>query len=220
MRARAPRAALLFALLLGVGALAGWVVAHLAEAWFLDNLDRPAVEFFARRHSSGTNAVFRAVTTMGAGWFVTAGVIVAALVSWWATRSSRWPFFFLTVGAAQMAGHNALKALLRRPRPDLDPVIEIGGHAFPSGHATTSAGLFLAIALYVGTVAVRRRSLVWGVATLLAASVALSRVYLGVHWPTDVVAGLGLGAGIVAIAVRLFELPGGRNEAPEGTVEE
>ena len=203
-----------------MGAVAGWIVAHLLEAWFLDHVDRPVIEFFARRHSSGWNGIFRAITTMGAGWFVTAGVVLAAFVSWLATRSSRWPLFFLTVGAAQMAVHNALKAIVGRPRPDIDPVIDIGGHAFPSGHATTSAGLFFALALYLGTVALRRRRLVWASASILAASVALSRVYLGVHWPTDVVAGLGLGAGIVAIAAWVFGLPARRNEGGEGAVGE
>jgi undecaprenyl-diphosphatase len=76
--------------------------------------------------------------------------------------------------------------------------------AFPSGHATDAAGFFLAAAFVLAiTIAHRRRIqlLVVAAGVVLAALVGVSRLVLGVHWPSDVVAGWALGTAIAIAAV-------------------
>ena len=103
-----------------------------------------------------------------------------------------------------------LKAVTDRPRPfevlpEADPLLGgIVSSSFPSGHAATSAAGAVALALLV------RRAL--PALALLAAAIAFSRVYVGVHYPLDVVAGAALGAAVtlaLAALVRALRTPGG-----------
>lgn len=86
-----------------------------------------------------------------------------------------------------------LKDLFQVPRPGIPHLVEAGGWAFPSGHAQIAATIWLLLALELA------RRWLWPVAILLIAGVASSRVYLGVHYPADVVAGIAVGA-VVAVA--------------------
>ena len=90
-----------------------------------------------------------------------------------------------------------LKYVFDRPRPDLVPHAQVVyTSSFPSGHSMMSAVVFLTVgALLAGVQTnLRLRAYLLGVAALLALLVGASRVYLGVHWPTDVLAGWTAGA--------------------------
>jgi undecaprenyl-diphosphatase len=128
-------------------------------------------------------------------WLVLAAVLCAVY--------KRWGTFLLTVAAVALADliTLALKRLVDRPRPFIryaDPKVLVPiphDPSFPSGHSATSfaAATMLAFA-FPGFAPVL---------LVLAAAVAYSRVYVGVHYPLDVIAGAALGA-LVAIALRLL----------------
>jgi undecaprenyl-diphosphatase len=99
-----------------------------------------------------------------------------------------------------VAGGTLVSTLLKlgfdRPRPDLVPHGSfVYTSSFPSGHSMMSAVGFLTLgALLAGTLETHAmRIYVIGLAVLLTAAVGVSRVYLGVHWPTDVLAGWAAG---------------------------
>lgn len=95
------------------------------------------------------------------------------------------------------ASSETTKALYARPRPDLVPhAVHVYTGSFPSGHSTLSAACYLTLAMLVASLEPRRRTkaLAYGLAGSVLVGVGFSRVYLGVHYPSDVLAGWCLGA--------------------------
>lgn len=90
----------------------------------------------------------------------------------------------------------ALKALFARTRPDVvDHLVTVGGASFPSGHSANSAIVYLTLAGLLTQVVRGRatRRYFQAAALALVAAIGTSRVYLGVHWPSDVLAGWSFG---------------------------
>lgn len=100
--------------------------------------------------------------------------------------------FVIAATATGFVVSAGLKALFQRPRPDMVPHLMKAVHSsFPSGHSMMAAVVYLTLgALLARMVADRRlKFYVLGVAAMLTALVGVSRVYMGVHYPTDVLAG-------------------------------
>jgi membrane-associated phospholipid phosphatase len=157
-------------------------------------------------------AAARAATTAGSSLVVD---VVAAVVALALLIARLWRGAVLVVVArlGELASTTAVKDLLARPRPTLvDPVDHAAGYSFPSGHAAGSAAVYGALLLLVLPRAARwARALLLAAGTLLICAVAASRVLLGVHYPSDVAAGMALGlawVGVAALLVTRFR-PGG-----------
>jgi len=103
------------------------------------------------------------------------------------------------VVVAIVAGYSlsmTLKALIARPRPDIVPWLShVHSSSFPSGHSMMSAVVYLSLGLMLSDLTSRRlvKTFVVVAPLTISALVGLSRVYMGVHYPTDVVAGWWLG---------------------------
>ena len=141
---------------------------------------------------------------------LTLRLVCAAAMAWlvW-LRSAWWTALWLAATCALgTLLQQALKALVNRPRPVWpDPVDSAHYASFPSGHAMTATvvcGLLLWLLHDHGA-----GRAVWRTAMALAvisvAGVGLTRVWLGVHWPSDVLGGWLLGALVVAVAVGAYE---------------
>jgi len=112
---------------------------------------------------------------------------------------------WLLLGLTTLGLQEGLKVVVARPRPHLWPwLIAPSGYAFPSGHALASATFYPLLARDVGRRWPAGRLLAWSLAFLLALFIGVGRLYLGVHWPSDVVAGWALGAGQTALALSLL----------------
>lgn len=144
----------------------------------------------------------RDITALGGFTLLTITTIVAVLLLLFHDRRREALVFGATVVLAQ-ASSELLKALYDRPRPSLVTHGSIVySQSFPSGHSTLSAATFFTLATVVASVETKKRTkaLIFGLAILFVVTVGVSRVYLGVHWPTDVLAGWALGASWALVA--------------------
>ncbi|MFH5926199.1 phosphatase PAP2 family protein [Roseomonas xinghualingensis] len=131
---------------------------------------------------------------------------------------------FASVATGLLLSH-ALKWGFDRPRPDLVPHgASVYTQSFPSGHAMLSAIVYLTLGALLARVQTERRvkAYLLLVATLLSLIVGASRVYLGVHWPTDVLAGWAIGAAwallcwLILLRLQRRNLRARRPSLPEG----
>jgi undecaprenyl-diphosphatase len=158
--------------------------------------------------SDGLTAVMQSVSAIGAG---EVEIPIALLLSLRLSLIRRRPEA-AGYAAATLSGwavYGVAKWIFQRPRPHVIPRIPGAGggwYSFPSGHATM-APLVFGLGLLIWSAPWPRQTRVW--LLLLAAVCSLligfSRVYLGVHWPTDVVGGLLLGTGWAAMWVWWWE---------------
>lgn len=176
----------------------------------LVSADGPIESFLISRRSAPLTVTLRVFTSLGSAPVVVPVLIGVGLVARRARGSWR-PLLFLAVTVAGATLTSAvIKIAVARPRPVSGALVRALGYAFPSGHSTTAAATWLAIAVVLGSL-VRHRAiqvLVGTVAVVVVVLVGISRVYLGVHAPTDVLGGWALGALWVAgtlIAGRPFE---------------
>jgi undecaprenyl-diphosphatase len=132
----------------------------------------------------GGTVVISFVTLSAAGFLLLSGKRGAAL------------FVVVSIVGAVLLSF-LIKASVERPRPDLLPHgTPVYTASFPSGHATGSAATYLTLGALLARFQPRRRLKIYllTLAVLLTFLIGLSRLYLGVHWPSDVLAGWTLGA--------------------------
>jgi undecaprenyl-diphosphatase len=152
--------------------------------------DKPLANAVLETRTSWLEAVVRKVSFLGSNPVVFTVAGVAALAA--ARRCPRVALVIVALALTRPALEFLLKELVGRPRPDGARMVRGTGPSFPSGHPLATAAswgvLPIVVALYT-----RRRAVWWSVAAgvwILAVCVAISRVWLGVHWPTDVAASL------------------------------
>jgi len=118
-----------------------------------------------------------------------------------------WPLAILLMLALGGAGvlNALLKLLFQRPRPEL-AFVHLETYSFPSGHAAVAAATFTTLAFLLGQRAPTRRVLIALAAVALIALVGFSRLYLGVHFLSDVIAGFSAGTAWVALCVVVLDL--------------
>ena len=218
LKAALPRLTVLagiWAGLVGLLVASGEVVVH-SNA--VTHFDHHATSMLVNSRTAALDSAMKAVTWLGS-WVALAvtAVIVAVLV-----LARRLPLLAAAVAALAWAGEaggvRIGKEVVARDRPpDAIRLVTAHGWSFPSGHAATAALAFTVLAMCVTAVARHRavRVLSWLIAGLAIAATAFSRVELGVHWTTDVIAGVVFTAvWLTAIAVLLGGRPRRRKTRP------
>jgi undecaprenyl-diphosphatase len=183
-------------LLVAIGALLTFlaIAAASASASVLLVWDLPIQRAVESSRTGTLSVFFRNVSLLAS----TTGVLVLAPVLF-AIAWKRCQAVAVAVAAAALARpllEFILKELVGRDRPDLGRLVNGTGYSFPSGHVMAAVALWGLLPVVVGLYT-RRRAIWWSsvaFAATITVLVAASRVYLGVHWFSDVVAGLLLGS--------------------------
>ncbi len=145
---------------------------------------------------AGVEEAVRDLTALG-GTLLTTLLTLLVVGYFVLDRRPRAAAFLMGAVAGGVAVTFALKLGFDRPRPDLVAhAMQTLSPSFPSGHATTAAVVYLTLGALLARVLPQRRLKMYVVAITIGVtlSVGVSRIYLGVHWPTDVLAGWTLGA--------------------------
>ncbi len=197
--------------------LAASLLCFFALAWFAapgtpGSLDARVNAFVEAHRNAALTTFFSGYTGLGQ-WLVltvATAAVLAALV--WRARRREAVFLLIAMTVSPLL-NAALKLLFERVRPPAESaVLSVNGYAFPSGHTMSSATF--ALALTVIAWPTRWRWPAAGLAAAFALLMGLSRVYLGVHWLTDVLAGWVLAAAVVATAWLIVDSAMARRSRP------
>lgn len=193
-----------------LGAAFGVVTEDVMEDDRVLGVDGPVAGFLVGRREPGLTTAMRLVTELGGVRVVVPLLLAVGLLA--RGRSSSWrPFVLLGLAAVgAVVASTTIKLIVARPRPDAEALVTALGYGFPSGHSTQAAAVWLAVAVVLGSLTslAAVRAAIGGVAVVVVVMVGVSRVYLGVHAPTDVLGGWALGAlwtCAVLTAMRLLE---------------
>ncbi|MFN0026220.1 MAG: phosphatase PAP2 family protein [Acidimicrobiales bacterium] len=179
-----------FSAALVLGVLLDAIDRNLAVA----RLDRAAARWGADNATDTSTAILEAITQAGSTRMLVALMIVIGVVAALRHRSFAVLGYLLLVGLGVSLLNSGLKELVNRERPGVAMLTSYSGASFPSGHSAAAGACWAAMALILSRHRGRwvRRTTAAG-AALIAGAVAASRVLLGVHWLSDVVAGVVVG---------------------------
>jgi undecaprenyl-diphosphatase len=185
---------------IAVGTAFGFILHDVASRQELLHLDDPILHTLMRHTTAGLTKWTKTVSVLASTVFVTP---VAAIVAVALAMRRRWARVALVVAAPLGATglYALIKILVRRPRPPVHALAHASGFSFPSGHATVAVAFYGALALLAAR-AVRSWRLkvaFWAAVLVLVALIGFARMYLRVHYFTDVLGGVALGAGWLAV---------------------
>jgi undecaprenyl-diphosphatase len=168
--------------------------------------DRPITDAAVSARTGWLNDLASIVSRFGSTPVVLSVAALAAAAAW--PRCRRLSLAIIVVALARPLVEHGFKELIDRPRPAGDQLVRGRGPSFPSGHPFATAASWglvpLVVALYT-----QRRTLWWTIAAAawaLVVAVAASRVWLGVHWTSDVIAGVLLAVLGVAASERFINV--------------
>jgi undecaprenyl-diphosphatase len=171
-------------------------------------IDAAVHAWFGSRRTPFASALFVAITTAG-GAVGMAALVIAVLGVLIARRRFRWAAYLVVTSLGGALLNQVLKLHYVRPRPDLKlAVLDAAGYSFPSGHAMSATIVLGALAYLAArsTEAWRNKSAALAALATLALAIGISRVYLGVHWASDVGAGFAAGLLWVSATTTGYEL--------------
>jgi membrane-associated phospholipid phosphatase len=170
----------------------------------ISRIDRPIHQWIVHHRPGALNAIMETVTWLGSSAVLVP--LLAAAGAWllYSRRDLRAAGYLWGGYAGVVILANLGKALIARPRPSrTDMLMAAGGYSFPSGHTAQATTAWILLAVMATAAAGPSRARIAGCCTAVAL-VAISRVYLGVHWPTDVLGGLLLGIAWTALLTTIW----------------
>jgi undecaprenyl-diphosphatase len=195
-----PRPLLLLALggallVIGLAVLVSLEQTRAFDRAIIDAVRTPAIQ--------GLAWVLGPITELGSTWAI---ILMSAVVFVFAAAIGPWRHGLIggvVIGLAS-AANSTFKLLIARERPELfEPVVVERGFSFPSGHSALGMVAYgiLAVLVHRSRLPLAARRTIIGLLAVLIVLIGLSRVWLGVHFPTDVLAGWATGGVIVAVYV-------------------
>ncbi|RCW77510.1 phosphatase PAP2 family protein [Saliterribacillus persicus] len=176
------------------------------EEFYIDSTVQNLIEPI---RSTLTDNIFGYITEGGSVWFLSVASIVLLVYLFLNSKYSNWFLIYFTINMIGIAGlTKGLKLLFERERPEVLEQYDGSGFSFPSGHST-GAIAFYGFVIYLIVISHLDKKWKWLINIVLgifALLVATSRVFINVHYVTDVVAGISLGLTFLFVCIFALEV--------------
>jgi undecaprenyl-diphosphatase len=171
------------------------------------SFDAHITKWFVDHRSESLTSVMRAVTWLGSSWVIVPLTVITITILVVRHRVRVAVYLGVAVAGGSLLSTLAKHIIGRERPPEPLRLAHTVSSSFPSGHATQAAATYLALAVVFSLFVLQRstRVLTWAAVIVVIALVGVSRVYLGVHWATDVLAGWILGSLWVAGLTLAFQ---------------
>jgi len=199
---------------IGVVGLASCLLIGFILAWlFQEVLEREALAFDSSwlywlhgYANPSLDAVMLTITQLADASVVIVIVAVTLGILWWQNHREEAKFFALACLGALIL-NTGLKLFFTKPRPHIIPsLIAETSFSFPSGHALGGFVMYGFLAYLLSAHFPKFSKLIYILAVLTIAFIGLSRMYIGVHWPTDIIAGYGIGYLWLMLCIAMLKL--------------
>lgn len=213
MEAETKRAGFLAVFLmvgLRIAVLFIWLFSELGEQVLEDKLERfdsSIIGFFESIQTPALDVIYTSVTEMGSVRFVASLSVIMVLLLWFKAKDKWATLFFIIAIGGNGALTWVLKQIYERGRPSINEAIDAIGFSFPSGHSMGSL-VFYGFLIYLVVRSRQKKvikiggSIALGILVLL---IGTSRIYLGAHFPSDIIAGYVAGTIWLTLCVLILE---------------
>lgn len=198
-----PSVAISLCILFGV-AFIFIVTAILSET--INSFDRSIIDTIQGLETPWLTPIMLTFTFIGSTKVVMLLIIAVTALLLWGMRARRQAYFFFFAMIGTGVLNQTLKFIFKRVRPEFHRLIEVGGYSFPSGHTMMSFSFYLLLAyiLWRRTRSTSGKVALVAFAIVMFSMIAISRIYLGVHYPSDILGGMMASAFWLTLATLLF----------------
>ncbi|NOU94304.1 phosphatase PAP2 family protein [Paenibacillus sp. LMG 31456] len=173
----------------------------------IDNFDRSIIQFVQNLEAPLLTNIMKFFSFIGSGNVVAILVIIIAVYLYKGLGHRRELVLFIGVNIGSGLLNKALKTVFQRARPTIHQIVEEAGYSFPSGHSMGAFTLYgvTAFLLWRHTSPAINRVVLIIISSLMIVAIGISRIYLGVHYPSDVVGGYLASGFWLAISIWFFQ---------------
>lgn len=183
------------------------IISYFIQNENISHFDLSIIEFIQGFEAPWLTTFFKAFTWIGSAYGVIPITIVVCIILFFRMRYYGQALLFAFSMVGTILFNEILKQFFKRQRPEIYRIMDIGGFSFPSGHAMMAFSLYGMI-VYVCWRHVRTTSsrlILVSFAAFMAFSIAISRIYVGVHFPSDIIGGIAASTFFLTIVISIYE---------------
>lgn len=173
----------------------------------IERFDMSIISFVQGMEASWLTVILKTFTWIGSGYVVVPVTLMAFFLLYFVYQRRGQAILFVTVIIGTISSNELLKLYFQRERPEIHRIIDAGGLSFPSGHTMMAVSLYAIIAyvLWQNLKSLGSRVLLILFTVFMILMIAVSRIYLGVHYPSDIAGGIAASIFLVTLLIMIFE---------------